>query len=84
MGNFSLTHLTRDSFIVEFDGHEYNVSGERGVDTWDIFPKMVYRRGTNGEWTLLEDEALKAEIVKALQNHWPEYRYPWKLHLVKG
>ncbi len=83
MGNFSLTYLTRDSFIVEFDGQEYNVNGERGVDVWDVFPKMVYRRGTNGKWRLLEDEALKAEIVEALQNHWPEYRYHWKLHIVK-
>ena len=82
MGKFSLTHLTRDSFIVEFDGQEYNVNGERGIDVWDIFPKMVYRRRANGKWQLVEDERLKTEIVAALQDHWPEYRYHWKLNLV--
>jgi hypothetical protein len=83
MATFSLKNLTRDSFIVEFDGIEYSVNGERGIDVWDIFPQMVYRLGANAERILLEDESLKAKIVSALQAHWPEYGHPWKLNVVK-
>ena len=84
MANFSLINLTRDSFIVEYDGIEYSVNGERGTDVWDIFPEMIYRLGANGERILLEDKSLKAEIVKALQEHWPEYHHPWVLDVVKN
>jgi hypothetical protein len=83
MASFSLITLTRDSFIFEFGGIKYSVNGERGADVWDIFPKMIYRLGASGERVLLEDEALSARIVSALQAHWPEYGHPWELNVVK-
>ena len=80
MSTFSLKNLTRDSFIVEFEGKEYNVSGERyGDGTWEIFARMVYRLGPGGDWKLLEDESLKAKVVAALREHWHEYQLPWTL-----
>jgi len=85
MSSFSLKHLTRDSFIVEFENFEYTVSGERyGDGTWEIFPMMVYRLGTSGKLELLQDESLKARIVAALKEHWHEYDLPWTLVLPDG
>ncbi|MBT8447879.1 MAG: hypothetical protein KJO38_12060 [Gammaproteobacteria bacterium] len=80
MPAFTIKHLTRDSFIVEFDGFEYNVDGERyGDGRWEIFPKMVYQRMPDDTLSLVEDEQLRAAIVAALREHWPEYGYPWTL-----
>jgi hypothetical protein len=80
MSNFSLKHLIRDSFIVEFEGAEYQVDGERyGDRTWEIFPKMVYRREVAGKLKLLADEGLNASIVAALPEHWHEYDLPYAL-----
>ena len=80
MPDFSLKTLTRDSFIVEYDGCEYKIDGERyGDGTWQIFPKMVYRADADGKRTLLEDVTLKKELVSELRRNWPGYDYPWTL-----
>ena len=80
MSGFSLKTLTRDSFVVEYDGKEYRINGERyGDGTWAIFPKMVYRAGAEGSLTLLEDKALKERLVAELRRNWPAYDFPWTL-----
>ena len=80
MSDFSLKTLTRDSFVVEYAGQEYKIDGERyGDGTWAIFPKMVYRSDAAGKLTLVEDEALRTELVSELRRSWPDYDYPWTL-----
>ena len=84
MPKFSLKTLTRDSFIVDYDGVEYSVNGERGGDgTWDVFPKMVYRTVPDGLATLVEDEKLKAAIVAALFANWSQYDFDYTLNLIE-
>ena len=84
MAEFNLTTLTRDSFVVEYDGNEFIVSGERGNDgVWDVFPKMVYRKMPENLPTLVEDETLKAEIVAALIANWDKYGYDYTLNLIE-
>ena len=83
MKNFSIKTLTRDSIVVGFEGGEYNVNGERGLYVWDIYPEMVYFKGLDEKWRLLEDASLRAQIVEALLRHWIEYEFPWELHVVE-
>ena len=80
MPAFTLITLTRDSFIVEFGGIEYSVSGERyGDGRWEIFPDMVYERLPDGGARLVSKPRLRAAIVAALRQHWADYDYPWTL-----
>ena len=80
MPAFSIKTLTRDSFIVEFDGADYKVDGERGGDgTWEIFPDMVYTVAADGTRELVDDARLRNAVVAALREHWHEYDYPWTL-----
>lgn len=83
MTEFSLTTLTRDSFVVEYDGVEFIVSGERGAEVWDVFPKMVYRKVPDSRPKLVEDESLKASIVAALIANWDNYGYDYTLNLIE-
>ena len=64
MANFALTNLTRDSFIVTFNNAEYNINGERGLDVWDVFPKMVYSRGSKGEEQRIGEPAGKGRFAE--------------------
>lgn len=80
MSDFSLKTLTRDSFVVEFDGQKYKIDGERyGDGTWAIFPKMVYRADARGNLTLVKDEALRKKLVSELRRNWPSHEFPWTL-----
>ena len=84
MSTFSLITLTRDSFIVDYDGIEYSVNGERGGDgTWDVFPQMVYQIVPDSRPRLVEDDALKAAIVAALFANWDQYGYDYTLNLIE-
>ena len=81
MLTFKLIQLTHGAAIVEHEGKRYNVNGEGYTDgRWEIFPKMVYQPGADGNWELINDEQRKAEIVAALREHWHEYFPPEKLY----
>ena len=43
---------------------------------------MVYRRGADGAWVLMEDDSLKQRIVAALDEHCAGHDYPWTLRIL--
>ena len=73
-----LVRLTHGQAIIEIDGESFNVNGEGlGDGTWEVFPLMVYERGDDGNWILIQDRLKRKAIVDGLKTCWPDNPGGW-------
>ena len=78
-----IVKLTRGQAIVEIDGEQFNVNGEGlGDGTWEVLPLMVYERGADDRWILIQDNERRRAIVDALQACWPGNSGGWPVLVV--
>ena len=73
-----LIQLTRGQAIIEIEGELFNVNGEGLNDgTWEVFPLMVYERGADKRWVLVQDRKKCRGIIEALRTCWPDNLEGW-------